>query len=165
LILYYSGEGVDNRGRSFIEILKWNYGLLERVHDFIQWLFPLDKPSGFNRSAPILTEDDIDTFRSSPELQDNVLKAFSLMLEFYGFSLNSYQVIKSDHFQDRAPNWLHEGNHNLLRITRILKSLSLLGLNEYAKLFFAALERVYEDSPELIGNSFKYWKNAIESFE
>lgn len=142
LISFYAGEGVDDRGRSFNEILKWNYDMLEFVHDFIQWLFPLDVLSAYNMNAPILTQEDVDIFRNSAELQDNVLKALTLMLEFYGFSFNAGHVVKSDRFQERASNWLNDGNHNMLRITRILRSLSLIGLNDYAKQFFTALESV-----------------------
>ena len=161
LISFYAGKDVDNQSRLFNEILNWNYDLLESVHDFIQWLFPLDVSSAYNGNAPILKKEDIDTFRNSPELQGNVLKAFMLMLEFYGFVLKEGQVVKSDRFQERAKNWLNCGNHNMLRITRILKSLSLLGMNDYAIIFFAALKSVYEDHPDLIGNSYRYWKNAM----
>src|SRR3972149_450075 len=162
LISFYAGEGVDDRGRSFSEILKLNYDSIESLHDFIQWLFPLDMPSAYNWNAPVLTQVDIDAFRNSAELQNNTIKALVLMMDFYGFSLSAGHVVKSNRFQERASNWLNDGNHNMLRITRILRSLSLLGLNNYAKNFFAALESVYEDDPDLIGNSYGYWKNAIK---
>lgn len=161
LISFYNGEGVDNRGRAFSDILKWDYQSLESVHDYIQWLFPLDVSSAYNWNAPILTQEEIDTFLTSLILQDNLRKAFLLMLDFYGFSLNAGQVVKSARFQERANNWLNTGNHNMLRITRILKSLSLLGLSDCARQLFAALDIIYKDDPDLIGTSYQYWKNAL----
>jgi hypothetical protein len=163
IISFYSGEGFDDQGRSFSEILKWDYDSLESTHDYIQWLFPLDVASAYNCNAPILAQEDIDTFLNSTELQHNVIKALLVMLEFYGFSLNAAgRIVRSDRFNERATNWINAGNHNLLRITRILKSLSMLGLNDYAKEFFSALQSVYADYPNIIRKSYGYWLNAIE---
>ena len=162
LVSFYLEEGVDDRGRTFSDILKWDYEALESVHDFIQWLFPLNVSSAYNWKAPILSQDDIDEFNKSSELRSNVIKALSLMLDFCGFSLESGHVIRSKHYQERASNWLNYGNHNMLRITRILKSLCLLGLNDYAQEFFQALESVYKENPDVIGDSYSYWKNVLK---
>ena len=45
---------------------------LEAVHDYIQWLFPLPEPSGFNVAAPVLDRDSIQEFRTRPELQQKL---------------------------------------------------------------------------------------------
>jgi len=162
LVSFYLGEGVDNRGRVFSDILNWDYVSIESVHDFIQWLFPLKVSSAYNGEAPILSQDDIDEFNKSNELRSNVIKALSLMLDFYGFCLESGHVIRSNHYRELASNWLSYGNHNMRRITRILKSLCLLGLNDYAQEFFHTLESVYKDNPDVIGDSYSYWKNALK---
>ena len=49
LITFYRGSGTDHAGRRIDEILSWDDAALESVHDYIQWLFPLDEPSRFNR--------------------------------------------------------------------------------------------------------------------
>ncbi|MBD2136681.1 hypothetical protein H6F32_03540 [Anabaena sp. FACHB-1237] len=38
---------------------------------------------------------------------------------------------------------MHWGNHNHLRITRILKSLCLLGLKKYTQSLFKCLTEIY----------------------
>ncbi len=54
-------------------------------------------------------------------------------------------------------------NHNHLRITRILKSLILLGLKREAQEWFAALQRVYVANADIIGRTtYEYWRNAVE---
>ena len=68
-------------------ILSWDDGRLEAVHDYIQWLFPLDEPSRFNPSAPLLTAHDRAAFRD-PELAANLRRALDRMLAFYGFTLD-----------------------------------------------------------------------------
>ena len=92
-----------------------------------------------------------------------MLESLNVMLDFYGFSMNAEAVERSDNFELRADNWLHAGNHNLLRITRILKSLRLLGLDEYSESFFLALSELYIEHPAAIANSFTYWFNAKDA--
>ena len=64
----------------------------------------------------------------------------------------------------KSANWLNVNNHKHLRITRIIGSLTLLGLTKEAREFFSALQRVYVKHPDKIGScSHDYWKNAARS--
>jgi hypothetical protein len=47
LLRFYTG-GRDSEGRTLDEILSWDDQELEFCHDYIQWLFPNDVPSGVN---------------------------------------------------------------------------------------------------------------------
>jgi hypothetical protein len=165
IVGFYQGTNTDSEGRLLPEILAWNFDQLEFVHDYIQWLFPLRERSMFNPDAPVLDDRQRDAFRKNEELQAAVLLSFRLMLSFYGFDLEEGdppRVVQSANFPDRSANWLTSGNHNFLRITRILKSLRLMGLEQYAKAFFAALEGIYQTSAMTIGaGSFQYWKQAV----
>jgi len=76
IIGFYSGEEPDHRGRYLHEIQVWPDDQLEAVHDFIQWLFPLPEPSGFNAAAPILNRESMQEFRKRPELQQNLRVSF-----------------------------------------------------------------------------------------
>ncbi|MGA9391983.1 MAG: opioid growth factor receptor-related protein, partial [Candidatus Sulfotelmatobacter sp.] len=79
LVRFYSEEGSDDRGRSLAEVQAWPDDLLESVHDFIQWMFPLPERSAFNPDAPVLDGDTIDQFRSSPKLRANLRISFTRM--------------------------------------------------------------------------------------
>jgi hypothetical protein len=169
LIEFYRGKGTDSEGRYLNEVLKWNHYKLEVVHNYIQWLFPLRVASAFNADAPILDDEQIRIFRADDALQTHLAQAFKMMLDFYGFELHianedRIQIVPSAEWPERKRNWLTPGNHNLLRITRILTSLCLLGMEEHARAFFAALDRVYESSDsKIIGSrSYDFWRNAIE---
>ena len=167
LLIFYSGDGVDHRGRKIEDIWSWNYGKLEQVHDFIQWIFPLNESSAYNSNAPILTAEEIDFFRDNKILKNRLLKSFDLILGFYGYTRNKYKentdIFKSSDCEVRINEWVTPHNHNFLRITRILKSLSLLGLSTYAESFLNVLEELYSEKKHIIGLvTFEYWKSAIE---
>jgi hypothetical protein len=151
---------------SIEQVWNYSYGELEYVHTYIQWLFPLLEASQAMPGSPILSNKDIEMFEEIDELKQRLLKSFQVMLRFYGFSLryDPEPVIEpTDEFEERAEHWLNANNHNHLRITRILRSLTLLGLAKEAREFFAALQRVYIKNPDKIGSySYDYWKRAIK---
>ena len=165
---FYAGAGPDHRGRYLSEILKWSDDQLERVHDYVQWLFPLPEQSGFNASAPVLDGQTIQEFRSCPELQSNMRASFFRMLAFYGLQIDESRpptVRRAPFFTKRSENWLTNSNHNHLRITRILKSLRTLGLENEAAAFFDCLAKLYakesiKDFPGISDESFRFWKSA-----
>lgn len=128
------------------EILQWPDAQLEEVHDYIQWMFPLTERSAFNIQAPVLTPSEISEIRLSPELRQNLKASFVRILGFYGLILSgSYplKVKRALHFEEASANWISPENHNHLRITRILKCLLTLGLEEEARAFYDCLEDIY----------------------
>jgi hypothetical protein len=148
LVRFYSGAGPDHRGRYLKDIQQWSDDRLEAVHDYIQWLFPLPEPSAFDVAAPVLTSTSIEQFRAQPELQQKLRASFLRMMNFYGFELHSGEkitVTRAADFAARSRVWLSAENHNHLRITRILRSLTLLGLEAEATAFFDCLSEIYRD--------------------
>jgi hypothetical protein len=168
IIRFYEGEAPDDRGRSLEQIWRWPDEKLERVHDYIQWLFPLPEPSSFNPEAPTLDEETIREFRRRPELRAKLRSSFLRMLAFYGFELieeNPLRVVPAESFAERSRNWLTPSNHNHLRITRILRSLRLAGLGDEAVAFFRCLAVLYEKEssspePRITEETFGYWRAA-----
>lgn len=166
LVQFYLGQGPDNRGRMIDEILAWKDEQIENVHDYIQWLFPLKETSAFNSSAPVLSEADIATFRNNTKVNQKLLLSLAKLIDFYGFMATwesgTYQIVKSKDFQQKSRNWLTRNNHNFLRITRILKSLVLLGSEKHSRILLVALEEVYKDNSKIIGQeTLNYWKDAL----
>ena len=166
IIDFYSLEKADNRNRYLPEIWQKDDHWLEATHDYIQWLFPLKERSRFNVNAPILSDEDIQQFRNREYLKINVLKSLSLMLRFYGLALieddQTANIIIDQSFNHRKKVWVHWGNHNHLRITRILKSLCLLGLQKYAQALFKCLEEIYNlEKGEITNLTFSYWEDAV----
>src|SRR5205807_2173322 len=150
-------------------IQEWPDDQLETIHDYIQWLFPLPEPSGFNVAAPVLTRECIQEFRSRPELQESLRVSFQRLMKFYGFEVLSIKPIKvnrAPNFAAKAKGWLSPHNHNHLRITRILRCLTVLGLETEAKAFFECLAEIYEDEqdkplPAITDETMLYWREAV----
>ena len=166
LLGFYRGTSTDTRGRRLDEILAWDDERLEAVHDFIQWLFPLEEPSQFNLAAPLLTPADIREFRADPTLRQNLLRSAARMLAFYGFNVTEgdghFAVKPSQQFGARQDVVYGGFNHNHLRITRILKSLTLLGLGDVAHKFLAAIQ-ASDENKTLPDESLWYWNDAVGS--
>ncbi|XP_043108182.1 opioid growth factor receptor 2 [Puntigrus tetrazona] len=113
---------------------KWwgDYYLLEDVHSYIQWLFPIQEP-GVNWRAHVLQKNEIKLFRKDKKAKKRLVKSYELMLDFYGIRMvdeSTGEVERSDNWKDRFRN-LNSHTHNSLRITRILKCLGILGLKHY----------------------------------
>ena len=146
---FYRGDGTDSEGRYIDEILAWDDDQLELVHDYIQWLFPLPEPSLFNPDAPMLTEADIVIARNDSAIQSNLKAAFQRMLRFYGLTPDTAALPKP---------WVRAVDHNHLRLTRILRSLRLLGRGEEARHLYDAIS-VYDGAiPE---RTREFWRNAV----
>lgn len=166
IIRFYAGEGADDRGRWLRDIQAWDDDRLERVHDYIQWLFPLPEASGFNPDAPVLTRDDIADLRRDPALQEAVRVSWQRMMAFYrmgGLTRPGASAADVDVPAVIRAHWMRPGDHNMLRISRILRCLALAGLAHEAALTLAALERVFADpagAAAIGARSLGYWRQA-----
>jgi hypothetical protein len=163
ILAFYRGSGTDSRGRSLVEILQQDDSWLEHTHDFIQWLFPLPEPSGAVPDAPLATPQVVVAFRSEESLRQRLRASFLRMLAFYGLAWEEGAVIPGGNWPIRREQWFTRGGHNDLRVTRILRSLSLLGLPGEACAMLRCLEGLVQTearcgvSPRTLG----YWRRAV----
>jgi hypothetical protein len=137
------------------------------VHDYIQWIFPLPERSGAKPSAPVLDAEAIAAIRANAEFQGRLRSAFLRMLAFYGFALDGDAVVEGPRFATASRNWLHAGNHNHLRLTRMLRSLRVLGLEREAAALWGALRALYERETAgrrtITPETFAFWRRAATS--
>ncbi|MEI2721877.1 MAG: opioid growth factor receptor-related protein [Gemmatimonadales bacterium] len=117
LLRFYRHQGPDHAGRMLAEIWHWPYSSLEAHHDYIQWLFPLDTPSGANARAPILTEEDIAHWQHDPMLRMYLRRSFEKLLDFYGFAIinnNGHaRIIAASNAATRQQAWITPGQSQL----------------------------------------------------
>lgn len=166
LASFHDGSATDHRGRTAAGILEWDDAGLEHVHDYIQWLFPLAEPSPVNPHAPTVTAVTREAFAARPELRARLRAAFLRMLGFYGLEWLDGEVQRGARFEEAAWNWLSPGNHNHLRITRILKSLALLGLEAEARAFQRCLQAIDAEEQasgrrRITGATARFWREAV----
>jgi hypothetical protein len=170
LIDFYRGTGADAAGRTIDQIWAFDHNQLEKVHDYIQWLFPLSTASRYNPQAPLLDPETIKVFTEDADLKARLLKSLHLMLDFYGLALstsstNRPQIDKAVNYAARKSNWQDALpgflNHNLLRLSRILEALSVLGCPDYSAALFNCLQSVQTEEPfKIPTQTLKFWQRA-----
>jgi len=166
IVQFYSG-GRDHAGRTLDAILAWDDDRLEAVHDYIQWVFPSRQPSGVNPFAPLVSDETVRAFERDPVLRGRLARAFERMLRFYGLCVRDGRVAIDDHaFPSRSRAWLASGNHNHLRLTRIMDCLSTLGMRAEA----LALQRcLIEDiaagpgKARITPRTIDFWSRAVSA--
>lgn len=141
----------DNRpnvsGYVFTYVMSWDNEDLEDIHDWVQWVFPTDEPSRFNPDAPVLTQADILAFHDPEQEYGRRLEA----------SERRFRIFLG---MDRVSRITTPHDHNLLRVTRAVRSLRLLRSPERARAF-------RDDVLALIGDrgvtemSEPFWEAAL----
>ncbi len=165
LLEFYRGRSRTPQGHDLEEVWAFSAEQLESVHDYIQWLFPTRSPSRFHPLAPILDEATLGQFRQSESLQQAVLRSLEVMLQFFGLALERCEVaptVREDpQGEARRRLWQSPGNHNLLRLTRMIDSLHSLGLERYALSLYLYLEGAHQRHPERLPyDSLVLWRKA-----
>lgn len=156
LAFYGDDEGTNSSGYTLEQVLEWDDADFEMQHDFVQWLFPTDEPSQFNPDAPVLDAATIARFRNDPLLRHRLRRAFDRWLSFCG-------IIRTDDglaFDNPYPRVWGRQNHNWLRVTRVLRSLNLLGLPDEAQTFFGLLTTI---RAEIDPTTWRYWERAART--
>ena len=167
IVAFYSG-GLDDAGRTLDEILGWSDDDLELMHDYIQWLFPTARPSAVNPSAPLVGAQTMRAFAARPELRDRLKAALDRMLKFYGLrraDAGTARIeIDPDLFPARSAVWLWPGDHNHLRLTRIIQSLAALDRDGDARALQRCLLEVICDGPgrgRVTDDTREFWQTAL----
>jgi len=138
---FYRGAGTGG-GRTFDQILALDDFLMERVHDWLQWGFPLPEASKAQPKSPVLTPEDIEAFKVDPELQAQV----RLMQARYTLFLHN------------TTDWKDRYDHNHLRITRVLRFLTLIGMQSEAQTLYQMLTA---EHPGLPAKTEWFWQEAM----
>lgn len=161
LIEFYRGNMPNMAGVYISQIWDFRPGEFEMDHDWVQWLFPSNEPSSMNCDAPTLTKEEAALFQNDPVLNALLKFSFVRVMHFMGFKVvgqgDGVITVEPDG-TDENRKWLSHFNHNMLRATRIMKSLRACGLTQYAIAFYDAL-RPYRD--HVSANTWKYWTEAV----
>ena len=160
LINFQLDSGPDHKGRKISDIWRFNDFWLEHDHQYIQWLFPIDSQSKFNRHAPVLTPDDIKAFQSDPRLKAAQQHSLEIMLSFFGMEKIGNEIVPSSQLNIRDHIWLKHGGHNHLRISRIIRSLALCDQSELSGIFQSAMIDTARQYGEVTAKTVEFWKLA-----
>lgn len=142
VFLFLEGETENLFGLTFHEFLSFDNIELEDNHSWIQWVFPTPEMSDYQYSPPCTLEDVKK--KNNPTIKANMRRAYRKIRDFYSL--------------ERKDKWLTPGNHNFLRISRILRSLRVFGLNDEADEFFDFLTRLKKENSNIISDkTYEFW--------
>lgn len=159
IIDFLSCKGTDHANRFLYDYWTISNKDMELCHDRIQWLFPLHEASKMAHNFPVIDKSFILSLDSITlyTIQFNLIKNTTFFLRFLGINNDIVELISTydpkfnpDQINDILtlnlksplqntfvlPYWLHNGDHNLLRITRMLRSLRLFNLGIVSHILF-----------------------------
>jgi hypothetical protein len=154
IVNFVALHGKDHKGRRYVDYLAFSDNELEINHDFIQWMFPLHEPSGFSGNCPILSPEIVEETTRLLNFKYQIEAGVGRISRFLGIGQHFDIDIQRNHF--------HNGNHNLLRITRIIRSLRLLEREDLAKQFYDdVMVGAMLAQPEISAVTRQYWIKAL----
>jgi hypothetical protein len=171
IIAFYLEQNTDHAGRYLHDVLSYSDQDLEDTHDYIQWLFPLVERSKFNPFAPVLNADTQARFRRDSDLQAILCTSCHRMLQFYGLVCDAPKppasvVALQPSFDQVRHQWMTPNNHNHLRLTRILKSLQLLGLEKCSRSIYQRLIAIASNQPSsFTATTLRIWQQTQSDIE
>lgn len=140
--------------RSFIRMLDfYGFQIAGAAENETSTQESLEQPTSEDQDASIKGENNTTPAGSDPAVPNaNSTTSKDVVLS----------IVRAPHWQTSFRNWAIRFDHNHLRMTRIIRSLRVLGLEAEASAFFKALEEVYND-PDININlrSMTYWRNAM----
>lgn len=161
---FYTNEGKDSEGRTLSQIQGFTLEEKESVHNYIQWLFPLKKPSNYNHNVTLLTDSLIHALKGDPLMKTNMKTSLTQMLIFYGLEWKEENIQPNAFFgkggdKDRSLVWLIPDNHNHQRLSRMLESLHLLGMSKESNALFACLKKIHKQfSSKITHDTWEFWQ-------
>lgn len=162
LVDFLTGSGLDYHNRSHESILRQSDQWWEASHNHIQWMFPTVTPSSYNFLAPVLTPDDIFQITQNKFAKLNIYRGAIRYLKVLGIEYvnNDFRWINENSLL--CCSWVNRPDHNDLRISRLLESLTILRHSEFALKLFEFLRIELKDN-SLKQISLTYWKHSVQS--
>ncbi|TFK52453.1 hypothetical protein OE88DRAFT_1657728 [Heliocybe sulcata] len=147
--------------------------MLSVIWPFTWSRFPI-REYGMNYESQPLQWHEIESMRNEASITSRVVQSYRLMLDFYGMRLESEETgllsrSSPSGFAPRYANLVRSG-HNNLRISRILKCLSELGLERLNAGFLLHVlneqsEHGYLSSSMIESSMDRWWANCLRNEE
>lgn len=160
-LAFLGGHGTDGNGRLIEQYFLFSDEELEGCHDWVQWAFPTDLISKFNPSSGLLPSDPIALTSTQWANSATILNKY---LNYLGLHLHDNVI---DENEDRFFSIVTSpSNHNILRLSRILRHLVLTGRGYYAFCLLDALLWLVKKHPERFNSdTVAYWCLTCYDFD
>ena len=143
---FLSNGGVDFKGRTLEMIWSFTDEQIESIHDFVQIIFPLAKPSESTFHGYYLSSQEIiNKIKGNQTAKENILKSSKW---YFSFLKRNIWL------------WNRKYDHNQLRITRVIECLRLLVSEQEADKFYENVLKIIEDDNRINEISLNFWNKA-----
>ena len=163
VLCFLTGQGADDGGTTLEQALGWSNWEIEHRLAILPWMFPLHTQSRVNPIAPVPSRVDFAVLATDEDVRSGMRRAFTRMLDFYGFAWRDGEVQRSGGWREGFATWaLESGPHDQF-LSRILGALTLCGLREEAAALLHALEKTvphYRQAGTEVPLSF--WRLAVK---
>ena len=145
LYKFLKNEEKDFQGRFLTDIWSFTDNEIEDSHDFIQLIFPLDKPSeALHHNIYLKDVYELLKIKSDEIIKKNIIKSKDWFIDFL----------------ERNDQWKLYSDHNQLRITRIIECLRLLISDDEADLFYSTILSMVGKKVNINEITLDYWSKA-----
>lgn len=168
LIKFYNNEP-NVSGFTHKQVVQFDDAMWETCHNSIQWVFANREPSQYNLNAPLLTDEDVTSFKRDTVIWMRAFDSFDRFVTFLGIDQREFYsmlkpgvvdpIISKIDFENRVilPN------HNWLRITRCIKFFVEIGEIELAKSFKDFCSSQHKKYRAAMSTCNAFWNSALEN--
>ncbi len=145
LYKFLKNEEKDFQGRFLSDVWSFTDDEIEYNHDFIQLIFPLNKPSeAVDHNIYLKDVNEFLKIKSDEIIKKNIINSKEWFIQFL----------------ERNNQWKSYSDHNQLRITRIIECLRLLISDDEADLFYSTILSMVGKKVNINEITLDYWSNA-----
>lgn len=150
-------------GYFFKDILSYNNFFFEHDHKYIAYLFPTEDHRRIKRNAPVVTPKDIEVFKGSKSLQTAHTRALDRFLTYLGLTRlgRSLAPLDRNTFTKSKHHWLRPLANDHKRISRVLRSLTLLGNAPLASALYLEFVRIGSSYGDIDLVAHVHWRDAL----
>ena len=88
IVNFLEGDFPDYNNRYLSDIWRYNDEQMEKVHDYIQWVFPLDTASKAVFHAPVLIDEEIEDLKLEYTYLSSGKKLMDFKVRFFDEDLS-----------------------------------------------------------------------------
>eukprot|EP00929_Paragymnodinium_shiwhaense_P037235 TRINITY_DN19877_c0_g1_i1.p1 TRINITY_DN19877_c0_g1~~TRINITY_DN19877_c0_g1_i1.p1 ORF type:complete len:351 (-),score=41.22 TRINITY_DN19877_c0_g1_i1:53-1105(-) len=170
LLAFFRDGGLDQLGRSLLNLQAFDLHDMEQDSHYMQWLFPTDEPSEFNLGAPLLSAELQRHFKADSSLRAEVRINLSSFCSFLGLQLvqagRGSNIVVGDNFSERAPIcWtaMFGSNPYWQHISRVLHCLGLCSLPDEQRALMRCLEDIFDQNLADCSSAMPYWRKRAKA--
>ncbi|WP_439294769.1 opioid growth factor receptor-related protein [Lonepinella sp. BR2882] len=161
VIEFYLDQRKSEMNFSFEQMLAIEPLAIELGYFWIPWFFPVLERSKWNKKMPLLSPDEIEFFKQNEQIQQRFLQAFDAIMAYFEIQRNGTELTITETLTQRS-YWLKNIGHQQKKISRIIRSLKLLGQELLARNLQQLAIKLGQEKGYLLPDTLEIWQGIFE---